>query len=1273
MAKRIVDEEMRFSIIVNGNEAQKELYDLENRQRELRESTKALCAERAKLQAQGKRGSEEYKRLTAQIKENGAELDRNRARMSALQKEIGVTGLTMGQLRKRASQLKLQLHNMVPGSKKYQRLEADLRAVTARMNELRNGARASQSSLSKMASGFNKYSALGASVIATLTGIVFSIQKFIDFSGKMADAQSNVQKTTGLTNREVTKLLSKFGAFNTRTARIELLELAEEAGRLGIEGSKNIEDFVQQANKLKVALGDDLSNEQIREVGKIVKIYKVGAETGKDFAGSMDALGSSINEVSASGANQAGFLVEYLKRQAGVAAQAKLSAADNIGYAATFDEIGQSVEVAATAMNKVMLDMFEDPGEYARVAGIEITEFNKLLREDSNEAMLKFLEGLNGNNEGLSIMVQKIADLDAGGTRGVQALAALANSTDLLRKRQQTANEAQKEAISLTNEYNLKNENLAAKLAKLKRFFVGLATPLISGFTKVVDIVEKFTSATNTATKAAEKERLELFKLQSQLFSTNTTQEERLRIINELKAAYPKLLADIDAQTVGNEELRVVLKKVNEELINRIIIAREQDKIDSQNEKTADKMQDYLENEEELRGKVADVAQRYSDFKFDADKTELQNAKALLAFVAERTKGERTYFEQGFRDRRSLSVAIRNLEVTESQYLMQVGRGNELLEAREELMKRLGITNTEAASGGDGGSGDDEPAEGTTKFIAGELYVYKNGRWQKVIQPKKPPGKNEEDVRIELLRENLKLKNELIQDDFLKELALLETNHRIKIAKLREQLKEGENLSEKDIEINAYINEQIRLNEELHFLKVAEITAKGYELDIEAEQAALDKKLQQIELWYQQQLLLVGSNEEARFKLEEEYQRRQLEAQEKHLREMIRQLSETIESGEFGGFNLELLSEEQKQEMLARLEELRLKLAELGVIKGNLDGSGGGDEFDSLFSGEGESADILGMSVETWKHLFDNLDETGYKLRAVVGVVSALTNAWEMYNQFVSENEQRSLENFRRSNEQKQEALKRRLDAGLINQRQYDEGQKALQLQLEKRQAEAEYKQAKRAKETAMANIITDTARAILGIWADFPKVDFGATATIASAAVGALGLAKLALVARQPLPSATGFEGGYGYGQTYPMRRSQDGKVFNVGFGGEPQSGPVTRPTHFMAGEMPEYIITNRDWRRFDPAVMQSVKGELARLRGYENGYAAPQKNAFPGLSSEDLMHLTGTVDRLNYLLDGMQSGIPAFLSEDMNNIKRLDDKIKELRQLQDKARLDV
>ena len=60
MAKRIVDEEMRFTVIVNGNSAQKELYDLEKRNRALTASNKDLRAERAKLAAEGKKNTAEY-------------------------------------------------------------------------------------------------------------------------------------------------------------------------------------------------------------------------------------------------------------------------------------------------------------------------------------------------------------------------------------------------------------------------------------------------------------------------------------------------------------------------------------------------------------------------------------------------------------------------------------------------------------------------------------------------------------------------------------------------------------------------------------------------------------------------------------------------------------------------------------------------------------------------------------------------------------------------------------------------------------------------------------------------------------------------------------------------------------------------------------------------------------------------------------------------------------------------------------------------------------
>lgn len=498
MARTLTDEDIRLNLIINGNEAQKELGNLEKETRKLTESNKQLGLEKKRLELAGKKETAEYKRITAEMKANNVAITENKNKMKQLQQQIGINGLTMKQLTERANTLKLALRNAIPGTEAFARYNAELRQIGARLSELRGQAVATRMSIGSIADGFNRYQTLAFSVIAAITGVVLSIQKLIDINAKLSDAQSDVMKTTGMTKKEVDELTKSFGALKTRTARIELLELATEAGRLGITGVENVRAFTEQANKMKVALGDDLSTEQIREVGKMVNVYKVGEATGKDFAGAMDALGSSINEVAASGANQAGFLVDYLKRQAGISAQTKLSAADNVGYAATFDEIGQSVEVSATAMNKVWMDMFKQPEQYAQIARMGVGEFKKLMEEDANEAMIRFLEGLNGNQKGLEIMLEKLKDLEVGGARGVQAISALANNTKLLRDRQVISNQAMEESTSLTDEYNLKNTNLAATVEKIKKTMMGWfsSETIVSGLSDFFSWFAKLIGAT---------------------------------------------------------------------------------------------------------------------------------------------------------------------------------------------------------------------------------------------------------------------------------------------------------------------------------------------------------------------------------------------------------------------------------------------------------------------------------------------------------------------------------------------------------------------------------------------------------------------------------------------------------------------------------------------------------------------------------------------------------------------------------------------------------
>jgi regulator of replication initiation timing len=81
MGKRVVDEELRFSIIINGDTAQKELQGLDSQTRKLTSTNKTLRLERDKLRAQGKQNTAGYKKLSASIKENNSVINANKARM----------------------------------------------------------------------------------------------------------------------------------------------------------------------------------------------------------------------------------------------------------------------------------------------------------------------------------------------------------------------------------------------------------------------------------------------------------------------------------------------------------------------------------------------------------------------------------------------------------------------------------------------------------------------------------------------------------------------------------------------------------------------------------------------------------------------------------------------------------------------------------------------------------------------------------------------------------------------------------------------------------------------------------------------------------------------------------------------------------------------------------------------------------------------------------------------------------------------------------------
>ena len=128
--------------------------------------------------------------------------------------------------------------------------------------------------------------------------------------------------------------------------KFKTISQKELAGKLGISGSENIKNFVKQADQIKVALGEDLGDDAILQIGKIAEAFKT----------EMINIGSAINSVGSNSMAQEQFLVDFTSRMQGTGVTANIAAADLIGYGATLDSLGLQAEMSATALNKFFID-----------------------------------------------------------------------------------------------------------------------------------------------------------------------------------------------------------------------------------------------------------------------------------------------------------------------------------------------------------------------------------------------------------------------------------------------------------------------------------------------------------------------------------------------------------------------------------------------------------------------------------------------------------------------------------------------------------------------------------------------------------------------------------------------------------------------------------------------------------------------------------------------------------------------------------------------------
>lgn len=368
-----------------------------------------------------------------------------------------------------------QMAGMDRGTEKFKQMQLQAKQLKAELQAVRAEGVAQESWIKRTADTFNRMQGLAISAIAAISGITFSVKKCVEEYAKMDDEMTNVRKYTGQAADEVERMNEDFKKMDTRTPRQKLNQLAEDAGRLGITSTAAIEEFVDGADKINVALGDDLGDKAVSQIGKLAQMF--GEDKTKGLRGAMLATGSAVNELAQNSSASAGYLVDFTARVAGVGKQAGFTQAQIMGLASVLDQNMQQDETSATAVQNLLAKMFQDSAKFAKIAGLNVKDFAKTLKEDANGALLQFLAAMRAKG-GFADLAPMFEEMKMDGSRATGVLTVLADKLDDIKSAQNLANKAYAEGTSVLNEFNTQNESVQAQLDKAGKKFLDLSISL---------------------------------------------------------------------------------------------------------------------------------------------------------------------------------------------------------------------------------------------------------------------------------------------------------------------------------------------------------------------------------------------------------------------------------------------------------------------------------------------------------------------------------------------------------------------------------------------------------------------------------------------------------------------------------------------------------------------------------------------------------------------------------------------------------------------------
>ncbi|WP_337562518.1 phage tail tape measure protein [Prevotellamassilia timonensis] len=450
------------TLTINSEQAQRKLDDINRR------------LEQARIKRQDAFDRGDGKALQAyakEIKSLETQATRLSSRAQTVEKVLrSLDSATPKELKATIKEMNRELNsgNVERGSEQWQALTRSLQAANGELQKIKKEQKAASSAdfLTNIGDKWQGVAVVFDSIAGKFSALKQAMAEYVNEYADMAEHMSGVKKYTGLTDEAVQQLNDDFMKMDTRTAREQLNDLAGDAGRLGIQSKQQILDFVQAADQINVALGEDLGEDAVKNIGKLAQLFGDADKMGLKQA--MLSSASVINELAQSSSASEAYLMDFTARLAGVGKQAGMTQAQVMAFGSVLDQNMVNVEKGATALQNVITALYAKPAMMAKVAGLNVKEFTQLLKTDGNAALLQFVDALRKAGK-MDALAPMLTDMKLSGAGVTQTLSTLAANIDTLKQTQQQATQAFAQGSSVTKEFNTANNTAQAQLEKAQK------------------------------------------------------------------------------------------------------------------------------------------------------------------------------------------------------------------------------------------------------------------------------------------------------------------------------------------------------------------------------------------------------------------------------------------------------------------------------------------------------------------------------------------------------------------------------------------------------------------------------------------------------------------------------------------------------------------------------------------------------------------------------------------------------------------------------------